>query len=131
MIIFDFTILDGDNSKLRKILSQNEYRYPDILKITGDFQILVNGNVFFLEPHFPILEFVKYALEWINCSDESKEMSYSSVETEDNPLLTFKKKDEGWLIHSPWQKYECLVSFTRDEITEAILSLLETLSMNA
>ncbi len=128
MIIFDFTMLDGDISMLQKILSQSEYTYPDILKITGEFRISINGNVFFLEPYFPVLEFLKYALVWIDCSDKSKEMSYSSMETEDNPLLLFKKEKEGWIVCSPWQKYKCLVSFSRDELTYAVLHLLETLS---
>ena len=127
MIIFDFTMLDGDVSMLQEILSQREYAYPDILKITGEFRILINGNVSFFEPYFPVLEFLKYALVWINCSDKSKEMSYSSMETEDNPLLIFKGKKDGWIIRSPWQKYECLVTFTRDELTHAILHLLGTL----
>lgn len=70
MIVFDFTMLEGDNSTLRKILSQNEYTYPDILRATGEFRILVDGKVFFSEPYFPILEFLKYALMWANCSDE-------------------------------------------------------------
>lgn len=127
MIIFDFTMLDGDTSKLVKIISQNEYAYPDILRITGEFRILINGNIFFSEPYFPILEFLKYALAWINCSDKSKAMLYSSAETDDNPLIIFDKNEEGWIIRSPWQKYECLVGFTRDEVIHAILHLLETL----
>lgn len=127
MIIFDFSMLDGDNSKLEKIISQNEYTYPDILKITCEFQIIINGNIFFLEPYFPILEFLKDILAWIDCSDKSKEMSYSSMETENNPLIVFIKKDEGWIIRSPWQKYECFVNFTRDELENAILNLVKEL----
>lgn len=129
MIRFDFSML-GNNLKLEKIIRQDEYVYPDILEITGEFRILINENIFFSEQYFPILEFLKYALAWISCSDESKEMSYSSVETDDNPLIIFNKKEEGWIICSPWQKYECLLSFTKDELTRAIIHLLETLKSN-
>lgn len=129
-IVFDFTVLDGDNSKVGKIISQNKYLYPDILESTGQFRILINDNTFFSEPYFPILEFLKYALEWINCPDETKEMSYSSMETEDNPLIIFKKKGEGWIVFSPWQKCECVVEFARNEVVYAILRLMEVLSVD-
>lgn len=127
MIVFDFSMAEGDNSKLEKIISQKGYTYPDILKITGEFQILINERVFFSEPYFPILEFLKDALEWIDCSDKSQEMSYSSMETENNPLIVFSSQDEGWIIRSPWEKYECFVSFTRDELENAILDLVKEL----
>lgn len=127
MIVFNFSMAEGDNSKLEKIISQKGYTYPDILKITGEFQILINERVFFSEPYFPILEFLKDALEWIDCSDKSQEMSYSSMETENNPLIVFSSQDEGWIIRSPWEKYECFVSFTRDELENAILDLVKEL----
>ena len=127
MIRFGFSVLDKDRSKLKEIICQNKYTYPSILEITGEFQILINGNVFFSEPYFPILEFLKDALVWIDCSDKSKEMSYSSMETENNPLIIFIKKDERWIVRSPWQKYECTVTFTRNDITNALLHLVKTL----
>lgn len=131
MIRFDFSMLGSDSSKkLEKIILQNEYTYPDILKITGEFQIVINGNIFFSEPYFPVLEFLKDALAWINCSDKSKEMLYSSIETENNPLIVFLKKGDEWIIRSPWQKYECKVTFTRGEVSGAILHLINHLINN-
>ena len=32
-------------------------RYPDLLQICGDFQIIVDKQIFFSQPQFPILEF--------------------------------------------------------------------------
>ena len=129
MIVFDFTMLEGNNSTLRKILCQSEYTYPEILKTTGKFRILVDDNVFFSEPYFPILEFLKYALIWVNCSDESKEMLYSSAETEDNPLLVFLKKENGWIIRSPWQLFECDTKFTKEDLAKALYLLKKSICL--
>ena len=128
MIKFNFTMPSRDNSKMKRILYQNEYKYPDIIEISGDFQILLNGNVFFSEPYFPVLEFLNAALSWIDCSDESKEMSYSSIEAEINPLIVFTRKEGGWVIRSPWQKYESMITFTKSQIANAILHFKKTLS---
>ena len=127
MIRFDFSNFEGDNSKTKKILLKSEYTYPDITEITGDFQILINENVFFSEPHFPILEFLKAAASWIGCSDESEEMLYSSIETDENPLIAFTKKDRKWTIRSPWQKYECSDTFDKNDVICAVSCLKKDL----
>lgn len=74
------------------------------------------------------MEFLKDALAWCDCSDESEDMIYSSVETEDNPLIAFIKKGDEWMIRSPWQAYECRNTFTKDEMTSAVLHLANALT---
>lgn len=128
MITFEFSMSEGDSSTLEKILSHNEYKYPDILTISGMFQIVINEQIFFSEPHFPVFEFIKDALAWTKCSDKHQKMAYSSMETETNPLIVFEKRESKWVISSPWQKYECTVGFTKEELTYAIFHLLETLT---
>lgn len=128
MVRFDVLMPENERLKSRKLLHQNQFPYPDILQITGEFQIVINENLFFKEPYFPILEFLKDALSWVKCSDNLKEMAYSSLETEDNPLITFLKKDEDWIIYSPWQKFKCSVVFTKEELTNSILYLVKKLT---
>ena len=127
MIKFDFSMSESDNLKAEKIICQNNYMYPDVLEITGKFQIIINETIFFSEPYFPVLEFMKFALMWINCNDKSKKMIYSSIETENNPLIVFIEKDEKWIIHSPWQKCECPTVFDREELENEILHFLKNL----
>lgn len=51
-------------------------------------------------------------------------MLYSSAETEDNPLLVFSKRENGWIIRSPWQFFECDTKFTKEDLAKA-LNILE------
>ena len=88
--------------------------YPDLLKEEQDFCITVNGNMFFEQPLFPILEFLHSYLKWKISLNSKKKFSkqkhdfyYNSIETEDNPLISFKKDKSGWKLDSPWKNFEC------------------------
>ena len=61
--------------------------YPGLTEYEFDFSIVINGKLFFREPNFPVFEFLYFVNDWndtTNCTFE-----YFSIETEDNPLISF------------------------------------------
>ena len=70
-----------------------------------------------------IFEFFRDARNWLSCENKTKDMLYNCIETEDNPLISFTERDGEWVVQSPWQKYECDISFVRQELETAILDL--------
>ena len=97
--------------------------YPEILKNEGEFQIKVNGALYFDEPNFSVDEFLLYAERWLTDKDKAQDMRYFSVDTDDNPLISFSVNNDRWYIESPWQMFECNDSFTRDELERAVSEL--------
>ena len=123
MIKFD-CVINHFNFQNQSVLKYNEY--PEMLLIVGDFKIIINKELFFSEPYFPILEFMKVALSWVH-NDENTPMLYNSVETEENPLISFAKVADSWNIFSPWQKYNCNLYFSKEELATAIIELKQNL----
>lgn len=66
-------------------------KYPDVLESNGSFTITVDGRVFFTEPSFPIYEFLSQANEWMNGGRVPDSMEYASLETDENPLICFRR----------------------------------------
>lgn len=97
--------------------------YPEILKNEGEFQIKVNGTLYFDEPNFSVDEFLLNAERWLTDKDKAQDMRYFSVDTDDNPLISFSMKNDCWYVDSPWRLFECNVSFTRDELEKAVSEL--------
>lgn len=123
MIQFDCVITDC-NIQGQRISKYIEY--PELLSIVGNFKITINAKTFFEEPYFPVIEFLRIALSWTN-DDLDVPMLYHSIETEDNPLISFIKTANGWNITSPWQGYSCNLCFSKEELTTAIVKLKEKL----
>ena len=96
-------------------------KYPEIVWYEMDFRIVINGKLFFSEPNFPVFEFLLSAKKWESMNSVSFE--YNSIETEDNPLISFIHNREGYVLHSPWQLFQCDVFFTKEQIISAINSL--------
>ena len=96
---------------------------PEMLDYEIPFKILVDGKLFFEEPNFPIYEFLHALSVWIKKEDCSFE--YISVETEDNPLISFIYSNDSWTISSTWQLFECEMAFTKEEILHATKHLIK------
>lgn len=96
--------------------------YPEVLNWEGKFSIEINNQVIFCEPNFPILEFLLTIDQWMK-EDKSNNMYYYSLDTDDNPLISFINCNNKWTITSPWQLYVCNDTFTRTELEESIENL--------
>ena len=116
-----FNILDSNESQ--RIF----FKYPEMLEYEVDYSIIIDGKTFFYEPNFPVLEFIYQVKEWKNSQPDSFE--YNSLETDDNPLITFKYNNGLFSISSPWQKFQCDNKYTKDELVAA-LSKITTIYTN-
>lgn len=101
-------------------------KYPELIRYEVDFKILINKKLFFEEQSFPLLEFLYFANQWKKLGNGSFE--YVSIETDDNPLISFICQDEAcelFFIYSPWQLFECKTIFSKSELYNALEALNE------
>jgi hypothetical protein len=107
----------------------DKYKYRYGLSLEGDFDIIVDNNLLFSEPHFSILEFLRDASMWINNPTLEQNMEYNCIDTEENPLISFIAHGGSYRIQSPWQLFECKTLFTAIEIKQAIDNLKSDLTL--
>lgn len=98
----------------------NNMDYCELLNKECYFCIVVDNKVFYEEPLFPIYEFLYCYSKW----DKTKDFKYVTIESDDNPMITFKKVKNGWLISSPWERFKCNKIFTLSELINGIESLI-------
>lgn len=101
----------------KKIKEQERIKY-DL-----PFKILINGEMYFYDEYFTILDFLYVIWKWKNnggCGD----MLYNSIDTDENPLICFKYNVQGWSIESPWERFKCEKYILKKELFGA-LEILE------
>lgn len=98
-------------------------KYFSYLEYEGNIKIVINFKTFFCEPCFPILEFLRDAIDWVGYENKTKPMQYYCIDTEENPLISFVERCGKWYIQSPWQKFESRDAFLRDELEKCVLDL--------
>jgi hypothetical protein len=107
------------NNKIKiTALQLLELEYPDIIsqKYCCDFSIRINDRLFFNcgDDSFTLMEFLQAVARWAYRKDN---LFYNSIETEDNPLISFAKEEDGlYSIHSPWQLFECKEHFNFEQL---------------
>ena len=89
----------------------------ELLDDCASFSICINDKEFFHEPDFPVLEFLREIALW---TDKESSMYYNSIETDDNPIISFIKNENGYTVSSPWQKFECNDCFSKKELLSAL-----------
>lgn len=128
MLYFNFQIDTVEGTLQYRDILKCKNRYPDLLQICGDFQIIVDKKTFFSQPQFPILEFCKATHKWER-SCLHKNMYYSSVETDDNPLVCFIYTGQMWRIQSPWELFNSENLFSKEEISKSLNELYKNVNM--
>ena len=99
-------------------------KYPDVLETNGAFTIIVDDRVLFTEPSFPVYEFLSQANEWMAAGRIPDSMEYASLETDENPLIRFRRTDDDtFCLESPWAAFECDSAFSFKEICKAVREL--------
>ena len=96
-------------------------KYPDILKYEGSFSIKVNERIYFYEPNFPIFEFLIFIDQW---KQSHGDMNYTSIETDESPLISFIYKNGLFFLKSPWELYELHEGFSKQELISQLNSLI-------
>ncbi len=88
----------------------------ELLDIERDFSVKISGKLFYKQPFFPILEFLNYYVKWNKCSD----FIYNTIESMENPMISFKKQHSFWRIDSVWKKFDCKTKFVLSDFTNAV-----------
>jgi len=116
----------------------------DVLEDCREFKILVDGEIFFSEPYYLILEMAQYSQEWLKKGkrkndifgiakyyerwlkkDERKNnFIYNTIDNDENPLLAFYEQEDGWKIESVWQEFECTKVFSTEEVEDFIKNII-------
>lgn len=127
MLYFNFQIDTVEGTLQYRDILKCKNRYPDLLQICGDFQIIMGKKLFFSQPQFPISEFCNATYRWER-SYLHKNMYYSSVETDDNPLICFIYTGQMWRIQSPWELFKSEKIFSRENISNSLNELYKTVN---
>ncbi len=95
--------------------------YADLISDEQYFCIKINGNIFYEQPLFPILEFLFAYLIW----DKKHNFIFNTIESEENPMIVFKHTLRGWKLDSVWKKFDCLAVFNLNEIVYGIEKMID------
>lgn len=85
----------------------------DLVQDDRRFTIFVNDIIFFTET-IAICELAQYCQKWTKKTHT--DFVYNTIESDENPLLAFRKRKDGWGIESVWRKFECFDVFSYEEV---------------
>lgn len=122
-IKFTFYLTNADNRVIFPF-GKHKMLYPEMLDVYGEFKIIIYGKTIYDQP-LSVLELLQQTEKWKH-SKKPKDMLYISIETNDNPNITFHLTDGQFRISSPWQLFESHDLFTKDEIATALDELKES-----
>jgi len=86
------------------------------------FKIFIDGQLLYDQSHFSMWEFAQYSLKWIKSPNEN--FIYNSIESDENPMLSFVRSEAGWKVYSVWQEFECNNVFSSEEVVDFIKSII-------
>lgn len=96
--------MDGLSNKIEFKYSELKSEVDDpnedwqlLLRVTANFTIEVAGQTFFDEKDFPVVEFAEQANKW---AAGGGNFSYVSMETDENPMISFNMISEETLLIS-------------------------------
>ena len=113
---------ETDNKPKIPVAELEKMHIADVLHDERDFKIVVDGQTMLYIQHFPVWELAQYCLKWIK--KPKKDFIYNTIESEENPLIAFRKLKYGWKIESVWQKFECKRLFSDNDVINFARELL-------
>lgn len=72
-----------------------------MIKYEIDTVFVLNNKIIFFDEYFPILEFI-FQFEIWKEKNPNETFFYSSIETEDNPIITIEKLNNDLYFKSNW-----------------------------
>jgi hypothetical protein len=75
-----------------------------ILGVVADFQITVDDSIIYREVEFPVIELAYKMHRWLLCEvADSQDLEYESMESEQRPLIWFRRTADHWVIGAAHQ----------------------------
>jgi hypothetical protein len=97
-----------------------------LLRVTGEFEILLCDRIFYQDSYFAVVEFACAANLWL--ANRNADLTYTSMDCEVEPLLEFKRLvDETFLPRSAFQNFEVDQSIPLDDITKSVVCYIQAL----
>ena len=95
----------------------NDTSLITLLEYDCIMKIAIGKNNYFEADICP-LEMLNAYREWYDSIEigQMKDFEYITEDDGNNPVLYFKHSEEGWTIHSCWEKYLETKKFTLEEI---------------
>jgi len=108
----------------KKVCKKSLLKMPlsEVINDRRRFVVLVDEKEYFEDEYFPIKEFVICSISWMIKSE--KDFIYNTIDDYQNPLLAFRKLKKGWKLQSVWQKFECEILFSFDEVFVFISNII-------
>jgi hypothetical protein len=89
-----------------------------LLRVVSHIRILIDGKEFYEESEFPIVEFCAQAAAWLITGEES--FLYVSMESDEDPLLGFRRDNEAVRVFSPHQVWPEEPTLPREVLKKGI-----------
>jgi hypothetical protein len=102
----------------------SQLEYSKLLDEGNNFCVKINGKVFFEQPLFPVMEFLYFYLKW----DKKHDFIYNTIESEENPMISFKRGISGWRIDSVWKQFDCKERFRVEDFIMAVEKMIDNIS---
>lgn len=84
-----------------KNFNEIKKEYYKLIKYEIDTVFVLNNKILFFDEYFPILEFIFQFETWKE-KNSNETFFYSSIETEDNPIITIEKLNNDLYFKSNW-----------------------------
>lgn len=82
-------------------------RWQVLLRIVGDFAVRVEGRDLYTEVDFTLMEFAAAAARWLRiAAGERPDLTFTSMEAEEEGLVWVRRADDGWRVGSVHQSFE-------------------------
>jgi hypothetical protein len=107
-----------------------ESKWDRLLKIVGDFEIQIDERCLFFGSEFPLVEFWLQLTRWLGQLEEDdppSDFEYVSMESEQEPLIWFRRSAGGWTIGGVNPEYDEPHQFQLEELVDPSRQFLRDL----
>ncbi len=120
----EFHSTDNINDKMT-ITQLKHMQYSMLLQRETSFSIYLNGQEYFHDDYFCIFEFLQTLVNWHEPLLQP-ELNYIAIDSEDNPIISFRRSEHGWSFSSPWANFDAsLIWVSEEELIKAVDSLIQ------
>lgn len=100
--MFKIQIIKYQNNIFYPVQDILQLPYYELIKVEAMVKIYINDTLFFTDDYFPILEFVYQFEQWQN-NQTPTIFKYNSIESIENPILSFQVQSENCICDSIWK----------------------------
>jgi hypothetical protein len=113
-------------ARLQSTVDDVHQQWQLLIRVVAEFAILVDGQEFYSEVEFPIVEFASQAIKWVRAG--RGDFQYVSMESDDDPIICFNKiSDNSFKISALDQNFEVKHCYDRNSLAQSIIAFVDSL----